>query len=942
MTGRCAALSIVLVLVGLGRAGADQTPPSPPQPGRLLIHAVAAATGAPLEGVSVDCRRWAEGKPSNSKLVTDKEGTAVYEWQPRAPIGRLTLTARKPGYAPIHIQWDDGAHPIELPAAKELRLEPATPVGGVIKDETGRPVTGAQVQVMAPATESMLSNYVFTVGSAKTDAAGRWRVDDGPANLASAFLSVTHPDFRRGGGRPSHDLDSTVVLTRGLTLQGRVLDSGGHPIKNAQAVLGHDIWGTNPPRATSGDDGTFVLRNCAAGASIVTVQADGFAPQIQDVRVENETPPVAFRLEPAATIRFRVVDAAGNPLAGVDVAADTWRGHRSLTYRKVTDADGRLTWPSAPADAVVFHLLKEGYMSVRDASVMASDQEQQITLPPKLVVAGRVTDAATGQPINAFTVIQGRQFQGRDHIYWERGEGGEIRGGRYTTTFGEPSAALFVRIEATGFKPADSRAFKPGEGVQTHDFALHPAGGLAGVVVGPGGRPTAGVEVALATEENRAMLRMGRLDRNVNLPRTTTGPDGRFTFAAPDAPYLLIALGDAGFAEATADEFKANGQLVLQTWGTIEGRALIGRGPAANQEITFHPKRPERGNVLYVFDYGYTTDTGAEGRFRFDRVVPGPGEVSRVVVTQFAGGSSQHMGCWQEPVEVPAGGSVHVTIGGRGRPVVGSIVLGGTPERPIDWLQNEPAQIMLPQGKLGEGPRGWDRYAGNLQKDGRFRIDDVPPGRYQLVVPVNVPPDPRFCGAGTEIGRATVEVTVPEGPDDAAVDIGAVTAELYATIKPGDRAPEFAAERIDGTIGQLRLADHAGKLVLLDFWATWCGPCLAEMPAMKDLRAAFAADPRLVVVGLSCDQEPDAPRRYIQENGLDWPQAFAGSMHSGLPETYKVRAIPATFLIAPDGRVLAKNLRGAELKQAVAAALKDGALFATDRKPAAAPSSSPR
>ena len=60
-------------------------------------------------------------------------------------------------------------------------------------------------------------------------------------------------------------------------------------------------------------------------------------------------------------------------------------------------------------------------------------------------------------------------------------------------------------------------------------------------------------------------------------------------------------------------------------------------------------------------------------------------------------------------------------------------------------------------------------------------------------------------------------------------------------------------------------------------------------------------------------------------------------MNSGVSETYKVRAIPATFLIGPDGRVLAKNLRGPELKRAVAEALKNEALFAAPPKPVGAP-----
>ena len=97
-------------------------------------------------------------------------------------------------------------------------------------------------------------------------------------------------------------------------------------------------------------------------------------------------------------------------------------------------------------------------------------------------------------------------------------------------------------------------------------------------------------------------------------------------------------MSDAGYADASSDEFARTGKLVLQPWGRIEGGVRIGARMGADQEVTFYPIRPERGGGLYVFDYGYTARTDERGRFAFDRVIPGPGTVSRVVVTDFADG----------------------------------------------------------------------------------------------------------------------------------------------------------------------------------------------------------------------------------------------------------------------------------------------------------------
>jgi peroxiredoxin len=148
-------------------------------------------------------------------------------------------------------------------------------------------------------------------------------------------------------------------------------------------------------------------------------------------------------------------------------------------------------------------------------------------------------------------------------------------------------------------------------------------------------------------------------------------------------------------------------------------------------------------------------------------------------------------------------------------------------------------------------------------------------------------------------------------------------------VRVGDLAPDFTAPRLDG--GPFKMSDTRGRLVLLDFWATWCAPCRAAMPAMKDIQETFGTDPRFLLVGVSCDEAAEAPAKYTKAIALNWTQVHGGKMLEGVAETYLVRAIPATFLIAPDGRVLAMNLRGPALKEAVRNALNDQKLFPTPR-----------
>ena len=116
---------------------------------------------------------------------------------------------------------------------------------------------------------------------------------------------------------------------------------------------------TNPPTGTTNERGEFTLENCDRGPTIVTVQAEGFAPRIRDVRVEERTAPVSIRLtEPGSMLRGKVVDIEGKPVAGAFVGADTWRGHRSIEFRVDTDKDGRFEWRNAPKDVVLYDIFK--------------------------------------------------------------------------------------------------------------------------------------------------------------------------------------------------------------------------------------------------------------------------------------------------------------------------------------------------------------------------------------------------------------------------------------------------------------------------------------------------------------------------------------------------------------------------------------------------------
>ena len=111
---------------------------------------------------------------------------------------------------------------------------------------------------------------------------------------------------------------------------------------------------------------------------------------------------------------------------------------------------------------------------------------------------------------------------------------------------------------------------------------------------------------------------------------------------------------------------------------------------------------------------------------------------------------------------------------------------------------------------------------------------------------------------------------------------------------------------------------YRGKVVLIDFWATWCGPCRAEMPHLKKLREKFG-DAGFDIVGVSADREDDAPAEFMKKNGYDWACVFEkGDQRQPMIDRYGILAFPTTILIGRDGRVIAVDPQSEELDSMIA------------------------
>lgn len=721
---------------------------------------------------------------------TNADGIAAVQ-VPKDESDEVSLLVSARGYVTALAQWRTALVRESVPAQFTIALETGTRIGGIVRDEQGRPIAGAEVTVLGLEASLLRRRSVAIQETAKTDAEGRWQCQGIPSTLQglSAGIHAQHPDYVSSAGVGIDDSSigglraktAVIVLRKGIVVEGAVTDPKGKP------VIGADVGKFAPEgreavtRAKTDLRGRYHLPSLP-GQYVFAAAASGYAPCSRQVAVAGNRMTVDFQLGEGEPFRFRVVDPEQEPLSGVSVGFIVPKDKPEFVSShlpSVTDAEGRWKGKWIPKEQLTFHFTKPGFLHVVEA-VAPGGQEQTITMKRDKgwTVVGRVVDHETKTPVTRFEIVEGSVWgdemaRGGKHAHWSDRRLVEDDRGEYHATCGYVSAEHpVVRIEADGYFPSETRHLTANERRATFDVELTKGQNISGVVQSPDGKPLDGAVVALATTARGLHM----ID---NFPATSmagqpalmgTGPDGRFSFLPQREPCILLALHEHGYAWAEGGVGLK--EIRVQPWARLIGTVRVGNRPIAEDTVSLDSlsvalPRPNRRNRLSAKDAGvwknifghrlsmnYSAKTDAKGQYVFDRVPAGKATLYRHLTLTQEGSTTTYAGTQTTPIELVQGQTLKIDLGGNGRPVAGRVVLAEKKENVKISGQTVRADRPPTRDNLTTV------YTARLKPNGSFRFDELPSSKYRLSVELSE----RDAADGFCIALIEHEFIVPDMP----------------------------------------------------------------------------------------------------------------------------------------------------------------------------------
>jgi len=669
--------------------------------------------GEPVKDVELFLNIWGGNveKTYRETLYTDENGVSVFDLADIVgkdyECFRMWIKPKNRYVSQFYNQDRLAGRRSVVPPEYHTVLKPGVTLGLTVVDEDGNPIQNAGID------RYFRVQYGF--GGEKTGADGKWMVDKANPDVGEYRFQIWHPDYV--------DLDVTInqgtpemerlknqterfVLKRGVNVFGTIINTDGKPIADAKVELGHHLrmfyqQGKEYYQETQTDsDGNYSFPATPTGTKILIVTAPGKAPQIRQLAIEQNLERQDFRLQTGHTIRFKVVDADGQPVVGAYIGPYSWQGSEDyLMYDKFlrTDEQGEVGWNDALADAVGYSIGFRGMLSEqRIHSFVPREEPYIVTLHAQPVFIGKVVDKETGQPIQEFTVIPGAVWtaDSRDRVIWQQGQAIAAAGGEYRLPIDFQYHAVAVRIDATEYLSAESEPFVGVRGEKVVDFELTSAAPITGVILLPDGQPAQNAEVRLLDSRVREDIFRGELAPRLhggNDDYSRTAADGKFSFRDRKEGYVIVVAHENGCAIADKEEV-ATGTITLRPWARVEAALMQGDKPHAGQAVSlfggafscssWDPEKP-----LPLFQTPGTSDEN--GRVVFEKAYPEIEYVLQMRQRDFGRSSvdmfSDTMMIGEARFVPQPGETSRVQVGGVGSPVIGKIALSDEFQNKIQW-----------------------------------------------------------------------------------------------------------------------------------------------------------------------------------------------------------------------------------------------------------------
>jgi Carboxypeptidase regulatory-like domain len=751
---------------------------------------------------------------SNGKYKTlycNKEGKITVKLDRTG--GRSWVTVKAPGHVTAYGQWGRGQYTLaEVPENLEIKLEKGRVIGGKLVDMENKPIVGAKVSVRYEG-EKISGEPIYQFHNnavVQSDNNGHWKLREAPKKLKVLALSLEHPAFlakqrtiniRKREFEKFRDFSDVRKMEPGIVVTGTVRDPDGNPVAGAYVTPGRSPWEGRRRRAIirkTDKAGKFKFKGCEPGSSFLTVLAKGLAPEVKKVKFEKGMKAVSFRLKEGNKVTFKVVDKNKKPISGVTISLNQYKGIQSLSqlYKHVnpakTNEKGIIEWIGAPTDPVNVYANKQGLTSASAQNVTPKDEPYELVMRLPLKITGKVVDAETGRSISSFSFIEGIRWKGNTQTHWQNHTNKTGANGTFDMTFndGGDNRSFAVRVSAKGYFPSDSKLFTNDGSVSKLEFKLKKGVGRKGTVHNSSGEPVPNVSIAVFTADQRTQVYNGQLNNNRNGQQILTDKKGAFTLDPITSEYGIVAVHDSGIAIATQEEFEKTKVLTLKPWAKVHGRAMIGKKPAENVNLSLYNNQGYQHGKPRIGTYN-NAQTDADGIFSFEKVVPGPITVARQV-RMTSNGNTYHQNAYSQHSVVKPGEDKEFNIGGKGRPVIGKVIFPKGMKEKLDLRYPSYSLREIIQPKLSvqsnsnpltsaisslfgskkktpkpviqtQQPRS---YQFALKDDNTFQIDDVVPGNYQMYFHFRYQRNNNGGGRNSQAGGINKQFTIEEIPGE--------------------------------------------------------------------------------------------------------------------------------------------------------------------------------